>query len=156
MIRPFTPSDLDAILKIEQESFPKSPYDQETFLHLHSLFPKHFLVYTGSANRKYDSILGYIIFSPEGHIISLAVLPSHRKKGIGRELLLKAMEPPNRKGLFAEVRRSNLGALTFYARMGFQIVGVVPNYYGDEDALIIYWTPSSSAPSRLSSPLSQN
>ncbi len=147
MIRPFAPSDLDAILKIERESFPKSPYDRRTFLHLHSLFPEHFLVYTGAADGNQNSILGYLIFSPEGHIISLAVLPSHRRKGIGRELLLKAIEVLHRKGMYAEVRRSNLGALTFYARMGFQIVGIVPNYYGNEDALMIQWKPSSSVDS---------
>lgn len=148
MIRPFVHSDMEAILKIERESFPKSPYDRRTILHLHSLFPDHFLVYTGTADGQKDSIWGYIIFSPEGHIISLAVLPQYRRKGIGRELLLKAMEVPNCEGLFAEVRRSNLGALRFYHRMGFQLMGIVPNYYGNEDALIIQWRPSSSVQSR--------
>lgn len=142
MIRHFSLSDLKAILKIERESFPKSPYDRMTFIHLHSLYPEHFLVYTGATDGEEDRIWGYIIFSPEGHIISLAVLPPQRRTGIGKELLRKAMETPHLKGLQAEVRRSNLGAQTFYLRMGFRIVGVVPNYYGKEDALIIQWTPS--------------
>ncbi|MDI6762543.1 MAG: GNAT family N-acetyltransferase [Thermodesulfobacteriota bacterium] len=142
MIRPFSLSDLNAILKIERESFPKSPYDRMTFIHLHSLYPEHFLVYTGATDGEEDRIWGYIIFSPEGHIISLAILPPQRRKGIGRELLQKAMETPHLKRLQAEVRRSNLGAQTFYSHMGFRIVGVVPNYYGNEDALIIQWTPS--------------
>jgi hypothetical protein len=30
--------------------------------------------------------------------------------------------------------------------MGFRIVGVVPDYYGNEDALIIQWTPPSLTP----------
>ncbi|MBS3906421.1 MAG: GNAT family N-acetyltransferase [Syntrophaceae bacterium] len=142
MIRPFSLSDLNAILKIERESFPKSPYDRMTFIRLHSLYPEHFLVYTGTTDGREDRIWGYIIFSPEGHIISLAVVPSGRRKGIGRELLRKAMETPHLKRLQAEVRRSNLGAQAFYSRMGFRIVGVVPNYYGNEDALMIQWTPS--------------
>jgi ribosomal-protein-alanine N-acetyltransferase len=144
MIRPFSTSDLNAILKIERESFPKSPYDRMTFIHLHSLYPEHFLVYTGATDGQEDRIWGYIIFSPEGHIISLAVPPEHRRKGIGKELLRKAMEVPTLKRLRAEVRRSNLGAQAFYLRMGFRIVGAVPNYYGNEDALIIEWTPSIS------------
>jgi len=144
MIRPFSLSDLNAILKIERESFPKSPYDRMTFVHLHSLYPEHFLVYTGTTDDNEDRIWGYIIFSPEGHIISLAVLPPQRKKGVGKELLQKAMETPRLKGLQAEVRRSNLGAQAFYLRMGFRIVGAVPNYYGNEDALIFQWTPSIS------------
>ena len=142
MIRPFSISDLNAILKIERESFPKSPYDRMTFIHLHSLYPQNFLVYTGVPPDQEDRIWGYIIFSPEGHIISLAVLPPQRRKGIGRELLRKAIEAPHLKKLQAEVRRSNLGAQAFYSRMGFRIVGAVPNYYGNEDALVIQWTPS--------------
>ncbi len=141
MIRPFSLSDLNAILKIERESFPKSPYDRMTFIHLHSLYPENFLVHTGTTCDREDRIWGYIIFSPEGHIISLAVLPEQRRKGIGKELLRKAMETPHLKRLRAEVRKSNLGAQAFYSRMGFRIAGVVPNYYGHEDALIIQWTP---------------
>ena len=144
MIRPFSLSDLNGILKIERESFPKSPYDRTTFIHLHSLYPGNFLVYTGASRDQEDQIWGYIIFSPEGHIISLAVIPGQRRKGIGQELLRKAMETPQLKRLQAEVRRSNLGAQAFYASMGFRIIGVVPNYYGNEDALIIQWTPSNS------------
>ncbi len=146
MIRPFSLSDLNAILKIERESFPKSPYDRMTFIHLHSLYPQHFLVYTGNADSEKDLALGYIIFSPEGHIISLAVLPQQRRKGIGRALLQKAMEVSHLKGLQAEVRQSNRGAQVFYSRMGFRIVGAVKNYYGNEDALIIQWTPSDIMP----------
>src|SRR4030042_3701400 len=141
MIRHLSLPHLNAILKIERESFPKSPYDRMTFIHLNSLYPERFLVYTGTTGGKEDRIWGYIIFSPEGHIISLAVLPPQRKKGVGKELLRKAMETPHLKGLQAEVRRSNLGAQAFYLRMGFRIVGAVPHYYGHEDALIIQWTP---------------
>jgi ribosomal protein S18 acetylase RimI-like enzyme len=46
------------------------------------------------------------------------------------------------KKVWAEVRRSNLGAKAFYSKMGFQVTGEVPNYYGNEDALIIQWTPA--------------
>jgi ribosomal protein S18 acetylase RimI-like enzyme len=53
------------------------------------------------------------------------------------------------KRLQAEVRRSNVGAQVFYARMGFRTIGVVPNYYGNEDALIIQWTPPISKKSLM-------
>ncbi len=146
MIRPFSLDDLKAILKIEHSSFPKSPYDRMTFIHLHALYPQSFLVYTGTSAREDEEILGYIIFSPEGHIISLAVLPEYRRKGIGRALLRQAMETPHLRLLRAEVRKSNLGAQAFYLRMGFRLMGVAPNYYGNEDALIIQWKPPSETP----------
>ncbi len=141
MIRPFTFSDLDRILQIELQSFPKSPYDWATFINLHYLYPETFWVYVGpTLDRKEGQILGYILFTKEGHIISIAVHPQHRRKGIGKELLERAMITPNLKKVWAEVRRSNQGAQAFYLHMGFQVTGVVPNYYGNEDALIVQWT----------------
>jgi ribosomal-protein-alanine N-acetyltransferase len=144
MIRPFSFSDLDSILQIESQSFPKSPYDWTTFLNLHRLYPDTFLVYVNTNNRGgvEEEVLGYLIFVKDGHIISIAVHPRHRRKGIGRKLLQRAMETPQRNRIWAEVRRSNHGAQAFYSKMGFQITGLIPNYYGNEDALIIQWTPA--------------
>jgi ribosomal-protein-alanine N-acetyltransferase len=139
MIRPFSLSDLDSILNIESQSFPKSPYNRTTFLNLHSLYPETFLVYINTDHGQEEEILGYIIFSRAGHIISIAVHPRHRKKGIGTQLLQRAIKTPHLKKVWAEVRRSNRVAQAFYSKMGFQIRGVVPNYYGNEDALIIEW-----------------
>jgi ribosomal-protein-alanine N-acetyltransferase len=145
MIRPFSLSDLEAILQIENQSFPKSPYDWMTFLNLHTLYPETFLVYASSNHRqKEQKILGYIVFSQDGHILSIAVHPQHRRKGIGRELLQTAMESSPLKKVWAEVRRGNQGAQAFYSKMGFQLTGWVPNYYGNEDALIVQWTPVAS------------
>ena len=141
MIRPFSFSDLDRILQIERQSFPKSPYDWMTFVILHNLYSETFLVYLDTPHdRRGDQIWGYIIFSQDGHIISIAVHPQQRRKGIGKELLERAMNTPHIKKIWAEVRKSNQGAQAFYLRMGFQIIGVVSNYYGNEDALSIQWS----------------
>jgi ribosomal-protein-alanine N-acetyltransferase len=144
MIRPFALTDLGRILEIEQHSFPKSPYPQSMFLQLHWHYPKTFWVYIEQPrNQKGEEICGYLIFSEDGHLISIAIHPHHRRKGIGETLLQKALAAlPNLK-IWAEVRRSNPGALAFYQTIGFRIVGVLSNYYGDEDALIVQWTPPS-------------
>jgi len=136
MIRSFSLSDLGRILEIESQSFPKSPYDWLTFINLHYLYPHTFLVFIEEEGGR---ILGYIVFSPEGHVISIAVDPLSRGKGIGRELLEKVMNHLGIRRVRAEVRRSNKGAQDFYLIMGFQVTGVVPNYYGNEDALVMEW-----------------
>jgi ribosomal-protein-alanine N-acetyltransferase len=140
MIRPFSFSDLDTILQIESQSFPKSPYNWVTFLNLHYLYPETFLVCIDANQDLKEEVIGYIIFSQDGHIISIAVPLQHRRKGIGTQLLQRAMKTPRLKRVWAEVRRSNLGAQAFYSKMGFQITSVVPNYYGNEDALVIQRT----------------
>jgi len=151
MIRAFTLSDLDLILQIELRSFPKSPYDWATFLNLHSLYPDTFLVYINpGSERKESRILGYIVFTKEGHIISIAVHHGHRRKGIGEELLKKVLSTPDLKQVWAEVRRSNQGAQALYYHMGFQVTGMIPNYYENEDALIFQWTPPKSYRSSMS------
>jgi len=144
MIRPFSLSDLESILQIENQSFPKSPYDGITFLSLHTLYPETFLVYASTNHgQKEQKILGYIVFSRDGHILSIAVHSHHRRKGVGRELLQRAMKTSSLKKVWAEVRRGNQGAQAFYSKMGFQMTGWVPNYYGNEDALIVQWTPAA-------------
>jgi len=144
MIRRFFISDLDRILQIERQSFPKSPYDWATFINLHWLYPETFWVYVDAErDQEENQIGGYIIFSQDGHMISIAVHPQHRRRGIGKEFLEKAMKTVRSKKLWAEVRKSNQKTLAFYLNMGFQIVGTIPNYYGNEDALIVEWTPST-------------
>ena len=142
MIRPFSLTDLDRVLQIERVAFPKSPYDGITFVHLHWLHPGTFWVYVGQGSeREEDQLLAYLIFSRDGHIISIAVQPQHRRRGIGRELIEEAVRRFHLKKLWAEVRRSNGGAQSFYLKLGFKIVGEVSNYYGNEDALIVTWIP---------------
>ena len=140
MIRPCSLSDLNSILQIESQSFPKSPYDWTTFLRLHMLHPDTFLVCC-NADRRGGEILGYIIFSQAGHVISIAVHPHHRRRGIGARLVRRAMDTSHLQKVWAEVRRSNLGAQAFYSKLEFQIAGLIPNYYGNEDALIVQWIP---------------
>ena len=138
MIRRFSFSDLDRILEIERQAFPKSPYDRITFVNLQWLYPKTFLIYVeDSDDREKGRILGYIIFSGDGHIISIAVHPAMRRKGIATKLLERMTRLPHIKRIWAEVRRGNEGAQAFYSSLGFQAVGVVTKYYGDEDALIV-------------------
>jgi ribosomal protein S18 acetylase RimI-like enzyme len=141
MIRLFEFSDLEQILQIERWAFPKSPYDWETFVNLHDLYPEAFLVYDDTTGETKE-ILGYVIFSPGGYLISLAVHPRHRRKGVGRKLIEQVMGFPGVRKIRAEVRRGNTEAQAFYLRLDFRMVGVIPNYYGNEDALVVEWNPS--------------
>ncbi len=143
MIRSFALTDLNRILEIEQQSFPKSPYSRTTFVHLYWLYPETFWIYVDQDKGK-ETSCGYLVFSKDGHLISLAIDPRYRRKGIGKTLLQEAMETLAVKKMWAEVRRSNQGALAFYQQIGFQVTGVIPDYYGSEDALIVRWAPAEN------------
>jgi ribosomal-protein-alanine N-acetyltransferase len=130
-VRPFFIEDLNQILAIEREAFPKTGYPKEVILNYAKRLPGGFIVVeTG------EQIVGYMIFDQTGHVYSAAVRPSHRRKGFGRRLFLHASEQSFGK-LWLEVRSKNTGAIGFYQRIGMRIVGRVQGYYHGDDALIM-------------------
>lgn len=73
---------------------------------------------------------------------SVAVHPSHRRRGIGTALLRELLRWAQSNGarhLSLEVRASNAGAITLYRRFGLRPEGRRPRYYADpeEDALLL-------------------
>jgi ribosomal-protein-alanine N-acetyltransferase len=131
MIRIFTPSDMDRLLEIEAQAFPKSPYSRQIFMSLFRSNPTTFLVYGE------EEILGYLIYTTEGHIISIAVDPRYRRKGIGTQLVGEALRNATGEFIWVEVRESNTGAQAFYEKLGFRKKGIIPRYYWTEDAYIM-------------------
>ena len=68
----------------------------------------------------------------EAEILSIGVVPAHRRKGIGRELLSAAAVEAGRRGaerLFLEVASDNESALSLYRQAGFVKVGRRAGYY---------------------------
>ncbi len=137
MIRKFRRSDLDAISRIEKQAFPKSPYSSFTFLYYAAACSNTFLVYEDERKNS-NKIAAYIIFYPEGqgHIVSIAVHPAYRRRGIGTELVGEVLKRTKGKAS-VEVRESNEIAKEFYTHLGFSLRTIIPNYYGDENALVM-------------------
>ena len=131
MLRKFQIEDINEILEIEEEAFPKTAYSKEAFLSYATSFPDSFIVIeTGK------DIAGYIIFDMSGHIHSTAVKPMYRRKGFGKMLFMHALKCAKER-LWLEVRSKNTAAIRFYERLGMKIVGKIPNYYDEDDALIM-------------------
>jgi ribosomal-protein-alanine N-acetyltransferase len=79
--------------------------------------------------------------SKKGHIVSVAVLPEHQRKGIGKALVEKALEGMLDYGAgetYLEVRISNEPAIDLYKKLGFNIIRRIVGYYRDgEDAYVM-------------------
>ncbi len=150
VVREAREDDLGAVMWINKRTLPENYPSFYFRLHLHN-FPKAFLV--AEMNGK---VVGYIMCrveydnlytNPErvgrkGHIVSLAVLPEARRRGIATELMRRAMEAmKNHYGAeeyYLEVRVSNEPAIRLYKKLGFKAVKVLPRYYGDgEDAYLM-------------------
>jgi len=130
-IRKFRMEDIDAILEIEDKTFEKTAYPREVFLEHAKRFPDNFVV-----GEVAEHVVGYMIFDTGGHILSTAVEPTHRRKGLGALLFTHALKSIGSK-LWLEVRSKNTTAIEFYEKMGMKIVGKIPNYYEADDALIM-------------------
>ncbi len=130
-IRQFRIEDINEILEIEEQAFPKSAYSKEIFLNYAKRLRNDFAVVELG-----EDIIGYIIFDMGGHIHSTAVRKSYRKRGFGKRLFMYALTC-SEKRLWLEVRSKNSVAIEFYRKMGMKIEGIIQNYYGDDDALIM-------------------
>jgi ribosomal-protein-alanine N-acetyltransferase len=79
----------------------------------------------------------------ELHINTLAIGEEFRRRGHATRLLRFVLTEATAAGISRatlEVRRSNVAALALYARFGFEVRGVRPNYYTQpvEDALVLW------------------
>jgi [ribosomal protein S18]-alanine N-acetyltransferase len=76
----------------------------------------------------------------EAEILTLAVAPQARGKGLGRGLLQAAIKRARSMGaetMFLEVGADNPAALALYARLGFVKAGLRKGYYQGRDALVL-------------------
>jgi len=127
--------DLPAIYEIEKTSF-REPYPPSFIDTLAHLNPETFLV-----AEENGRIVGYVVATLQeeslGHIISIAVSPDRRRRGVGSALALRILEALRKSGVESvrlEVRRSNGVAQRFYEKLGFKKAWVIKNYYRNEDA----------------------
>ena len=89
-----------------------------------------------------DGPAGFILLraaADEAEILSLAVLPAARRRGVGRRLLAEAIDRLVEAGvrrLVLEVAENNAAARGLYAGAGFAEVGRRPGYYRQGPRLV--------------------
>jgi len=82
-----------------------------------------------------DAIAGYAIAQPfrkTGRIVTLDVLPTARRHGLGSKLILACEDRLRRRGcndVYLETAVDNEPALKLYHKMGYAILRTLPAYY---------------------------
>jgi len=144
-LRDFRPEDLETVIHINRTCLPEN-YSPYFFMTVHRRYPDLFIV----AERG-GRVVGYIMCRIErdffgrrtkGHVISIAVMPEHRRMGIAtalmREALARMAGRYRASECYLEVRVSNTPAISLYEKLGFWKDRRVPGYYLDgEDAYIM-------------------
>lgn len=152
IVVPMRVEDLDAILVIERASFP-TPWSRRAFLSelTENAYARYYVAKVGGRVIGYAGTWAVL---DEVHITNVAVHPSWRHQGIGRQLMeaIVTRADENRcRRVTLEVRRSNLVAQRLYESFGFVRRGVREGYYTDthEDAFVMVRERSFPQPGGL-------
>lgn len=95
--------------------------------------------------------------APEAELLTLAVTPAMRRRGLARTLLAQLLAWARRGGaqcVFLEVRSRDAGAQALYQRFGFSPIARRRGYYSDDDACVMRL--DFSAPLFVQAPYSQD
>ncbi|MDW8068510.1 MAG: ribosomal protein S18-alanine N-acetyltransferase [Anaerolineae bacterium] len=167
VFRPMREEDIAGVMEIERQSFPfpwpESAYRHEIRYGTDSLFyvlelpPEPSLApwWVRLLRRRGPTrppVIGYVgmrLLPGEAHITTIAIHPQWRGRGLGKYILLKAIERAARyhaRWITLEVRASNQVAQRLYTEVGFRFTGVQRGYYRDgEDAWLMRLGPLDRA-----------
>jgi len=131
--------DLEQVLKIERRSYD-FPWTEGNFkdclksgYYCLVVIEDHIIVGFGIM----------LLAAQEGHVLNICIAPELRGNGFSRVLLedlIGVCRRTETQEIYLEVRPSNGVAIRLYESLGFNEIGLRPNYYnagsGREDALI--------------------
>jgi len=131
--------DMPEVLRIEQEAF-EFPWSDEDFTRC--LRQRNCI---GMVAEMADSVVAFMIYElhrAKLHVLNFAVARSHRRLGIGTQMLAKLtgkLSQERRSRILLEVRERNLQAQLFFREQGFRAISVLKDFYQDttEDAYLM-------------------
>jgi len=140
--------DLEQVKRLNERTLPEH-YTDSFWANALASFPEGFLV------ARDGPIVGYVMSiikrdnarslteqSYVGVIASISIEPEHRRRGIASKLLkgaIEAMIGRNCNAIILQVRRSNISAIKFYLKQGFEANTVLKGYYQapSEDGILM-------------------
>jgi len=133
---------LDKLVQIEKQCFTSEAFSRQQISYLLTDFNTISLV-----AKVNGEIAGFVILQLEnqdtvvfGHIITLNVAESYRKKGVAQRLLSECEDILKSRGVLEcrlEVRQDNVAAINLYKRLGYVELGLLEGYYGRKHGLYL-------------------
>jgi [ribosomal protein S18]-alanine N-acetyltransferase len=145
--RPATAADLAGVVAVQRACFAR-PWSEESVRDELSRADRAWRVVV--VGGQLVAVGGVAALAGEAHVLSLAVRPEARRRGLARHLVLAlladAREQLGCDRVTLEVRASNVAARALYRACGFVEVGVRPGYYQDdrEDAVVLWYDAGAS------------
>lgn len=133
-----SPEDIDTLVAMESANQPR-PWSEGVF---NDELAANSRIYLGVVDG--ETLYGFggmMVSGDEAHITNLLVAPDQRRKGFARRLMISLIDAALDNGarhLTLEVRSKNEAGISLYQRFGMAPVGVRKDYYGDDDALVLW------------------
>jgi ribosomal-protein-alanine N-acetyltransferase len=139
--------DMAEVLEIEQEAF-EFPWSDEDFTRC--MRQRNCI---GMVAEMADSVVAFMIYELHRsrlHVLNFAVRRSHRRLGIGAQMMEKLvgkLTPERRNRIVLEVRERNLPAQLFFRTLGYRAISVLKDFYQDttEDAYLMQFVLPAAA-----------
>jgi len=139
-IRRMTLDDIEQVVSIDRASF-SLPWPERSFRYEITDNPAARCWVAESLGRVVGTLVLWLVLG-EAHVATIATHPDFRRQGVGRALLIHALQSAAADGAkraYLEVRASNLVAQEMYRRFGFVETARRPRYYKDngEEAVLM-------------------
>jgi ribosomal protein S18 acetylase RimI-like enzyme len=137
-LRAYQPKDFEKLYVLDHLCFPRGiAYSKWMLRHFLEMPSAKCIVATDG-----DEIPGFVITeeaAPLGHVLTLDVAQSHRRRGLGTQLLQRSETELLERGvteMVLETGVENAAGVAFWQRHGYRTVGTLKKYYlGRLDAL---------------------
>ena len=133
---------IDEYYDIEKQCFEREAFSKQQIGYLLTDYNA-----IGLAARVNGEIAGFVIGRIDivrntlfGHILTVDIVSSYRRKGIAQKLLREIEDIFKAKGAKEcrlEVREDNATALSLYRKLGYKKAGKLEGYYGDAHGLYL-------------------
>ena len=139
-IRPMLTSDIEAVSKIEKQSFTTF---WNTQAYVTELMNANAIYMVATLNDRVVGYGGLWVIMDEAHITTIAVEANLRGQKIGERLLVEMLKSSRKRGATRstlEVRETNEPAKRLYQKYGYVWVAIRKAYYSDnnENAEILW------------------
>ena len=129
--------DLQAIVEIENAAM-SCPWSLKSYEE--AISSDHSFIMVAEDDGQIAAFSVFYLTPPEAELPDIVVDEKYRGQGLGRQLLSKALEELEGRGIdtiFLEVRVSNTPARRLYEGLGFEEIGTRKYFYSDpvEDAI---------------------
>jgi len=137
ILRPYQPSDFEALVAVDQACFPKTiAYGRREMKSYLQSEGSNCIVAEISGPETSRIIAGFILTERGGvfaHVITLDVLEAYRRQSMGSLLLKAAEQEAASHGvtfMYLETATTNKPAIALWKKHGYRESGTIKNYYG--------------------------